>query len=49
VTDEGAWLPPHEDESRGRGLNIINALMDDVRVDRTVNGTSVTMFRSLDR
>jgi anti-sigma regulatory factor (Ser/Thr protein kinase) len=49
VTDEGAWLPPHEDESRGRGLNIIGALMDDVQVDRTMSGTSVTMYRRLER
>ena len=49
VTDEGSWRPPHDDESRGRGLNIIGALMDDVQVARTTSGTSVTMYRSLSR
>jgi anti-sigma regulatory factor (Ser/Thr protein kinase) len=49
VTDEGSWLPPHADESRGRGLNIIGALMDRVQVASTATGTRVTMHRSLER
>ncbi len=39
VTDQGSWRPPHDDESRGRGLNIIGALMDRVQVATTNTGT----------
>jgi anti-sigma regulatory factor (Ser/Thr protein kinase) len=49
VIDDGSWRPHREDPMRGRGLQIIGALMDDVRVASTNSGTCVTMYRLLER
>jgi anti-sigma regulatory factor (Ser/Thr protein kinase) len=49
VIDDGSWRPRRDDETRGRGLNIINALMDHVQVASTSNGTCVTMYRRVER
>jgi len=50
VIDDGSWLPQREDDTtRGRGLQIIGALMDDVRVASTSSGTRVTMYRLIER
>jgi anti-sigma regulatory factor (Ser/Thr protein kinase) len=49
VMDDGSWRPQRIDETRGRGLNIIGALMDDVQVASTSTGTCVTMYRRLER
>lgn len=44
VRDRGRWRRPAEDPGcRGRGLKMINALADRVRVDRLTSGTVVTM------
>jgi anti-sigma regulatory factor (Ser/Thr protein kinase) len=48
VIDEGSWRPRRDDDSRGRGLDIIGALMDDVQVADTGHGTCVTMYRSIE-
>jgi serine/threonine-protein kinase RsbW len=42
VTDHGNWRPPGEVEDRGRGLLLLDKLMDDLEVDHT-EGTTVTM------
>jgi PAS domain S-box-containing protein len=44
VRDTGSWRAKR-DEHRGRGLNIIEQLMDDVKVDAESDGTVVTMRR----
>jgi anti-sigma regulatory factor (Ser/Thr protein kinase) len=49
VIDDGSWRPRRDDDTRGRGLNIINALMDDVQVASTSSGTCVTMYRRVHR
>jgi anti-sigma regulatory factor (Ser/Thr protein kinase) len=49
VLDEGSWRPRRDDDTRGRGLNIIGALMDRVQVASTGHGTRVTMYRSIER
>jgi anti-sigma regulatory factor (Ser/Thr protein kinase) len=42
VADRGSWRArAHRD--RGRGLMLMHALMDDVRVDRSAGGTTVTL------
>ena len=46
VRDGGRWREPRDAE-RGRGLRIIRALMDDVRIEANGDGTSVTMRRTL--
>jgi PAS domain S-box-containing protein len=46
VRDHGAWRPPRE-SSRGRGLPLMRALMDDVDVEPGPHGTTVTLRRSL--
>jgi anti-sigma regulatory factor (Ser/Thr protein kinase) len=43
VGDDGSWREPHVDGSRGYGLRIIDAVMDDVRVERRSPGTVVRM------
>jgi serine/threonine-protein kinase RsbW len=42
VTDHGSWRPPGEVEDRGRGLLLLDRLMDDLEVDHAA-GTTVTM------
>ncbi|HEY2652366.1 MAG TPA: SpoIIE family protein phosphatase [Solirubrobacteraceae bacterium] len=46
VRDTGQWRPPRGD-SRGRGLTIIEAAMDQVSVDSTESGTEIVMRRRL--
>lgn len=43
VRDHGTWRRPRPQTERGRGLTIIEALTQDVRIDRTANGTTVRM------
>ena len=42
VTDHGSWRPPGEVEDRGRGLLLLDKLMDDIEVQHEA-GTTVTM------
>jgi serine/threonine-protein kinase RsbW len=42
VTDHGSWRPPGQQEDRGRGLLLLDKLMDDVEVEHET-GTTVTM------
>ncbi|HEY6780665.1 MAG TPA: SpoIIE family protein phosphatase, partial [Thermoleophilaceae bacterium] len=46
VTDQGLWRE-RRGENRGRGLAIIEGLMDEVRVSREEGGTTVHMCRRL--
>jgi PAS domain S-box-containing protein len=46
VADKGGWREKR-DNDRGRGLEMIRALMDSVDVDPGVNGTTVRMRRRL--
>ena len=46
VRDYGAWRAPREDD-QGRGLILMKALMDDVEVTPTSEGTTVRMKRML--
>jgi anti-sigma regulatory factor (Ser/Thr protein kinase) len=43
VRDHGRWREPRLDSDRNRGLLLISALMSTVDVDRSRNGTVVTM------
>ncbi|MFC3386922.1 SpoIIE family protein phosphatase [Couchioplanes azureus] len=45
VTDRGDWHVPADQALRGRGLQLIHQVMDDVVFDRT-DGTTVTMRRA---
>jgi anti-sigma regulatory factor (Ser/Thr protein kinase) len=46
VRDYGAWRPPREGD-QGRGLSLMQALMDSVEVTPTQDGTSVRLRRTL--
>ena len=46
VSDHGRWRPPREHE-RGRGLRVIESLMDAVEVVKRDDGTEVRMVRRL--
>ncbi|HYL52580.1 MAG TPA: SpoIIE family protein phosphatase, partial [Acidimicrobiia bacterium] len=46
VLDDGHWLD-RRDEHDGRGLDLISALMTDVRLDHTPAGTRVRLTRQL--
>jgi PAS domain S-box-containing protein len=46
VRDYGAWRAPREDD-QGRGLSLMQALMDSVEVTPTHEGTSVRLRRTL--
>lgn len=44
VADNGRWrLPPQEPGYRGRGMQMMRACTDSVRVNSTASGTRVTM------
>ena len=49
VVDDGAWSPAESDPSRGNGLAIMRALMDQVIIDTDSGGTRVQLARSLPR
>jgi len=46
ITDEGRWRPPRGTH-RGRGLPLMRALMEQVDVEHTNEGTTVVLERSL--
>lgn len=46
VRDAGRWREPRP-SIRGRGLSIMQGLMDEVRIDSNENGTQVHMFKQL--
>ena len=47
VEDEGSWLPPSARPDRGRGLQLMRALMSSVEVDPGPHGTRVALERRL--
>ncbi|HEY9457320.1 MAG TPA: ATP-binding protein, partial [Gaiella sp.] len=47
VEDEGSWLPPSARPDRGRGLQLMRALMSSVEVEPGSHGTRVTLERRL--
>jgi len=48
VRDFGRWYE-RATETRGRGVSLMRSLMDDVDIDRGVDGTTVTLRRRLRR
>jgi serine/threonine-protein kinase RsbW len=50
ISDRGSWRAPPEDNGcRGRGLGMIEAVTEDVRVERGPGGTTVTFHGTLGR
>lgn len=47
VSDRGSWRPEHGDDGGGRGLVLMEGLMDSVEVTAGADGTSVRMRRRL--
>ena len=53
VADTGSWRPPPADReppapgTRGHGIIFMHALMDDVTIDPSAHGTTVTMTKDL--
>jgi anti-sigma regulatory factor (Ser/Thr protein kinase) len=47
IDDEGTWVDPTVDDTRGRGLLIMRALMNDADVEHGANGTRVTLEQRL--
>jgi serine phosphatase RsbU (regulator of sigma subunit)/anti-sigma regulatory factor (Ser/Thr protein kinase) len=43
ITDTGRWKPPVPNAERGRGIAMMDALADQVTIDRRASGTSVTL------
>ena len=43
VSDHGRWRHPRPDDSRGRGLELVRAVIDDIDVERGEGGTTVRM------
>lgn len=43
VSDEGRWRHPRPDDTRGRGLQLVRALVGDIDVERDERGTTVRM------
>ena len=50
IRDRGAWrYPPTNDGSRGRGLALIHKLMDDVSIERSESGTTITFTKAVEQ
>ena len=49
VEDHGAWKRPTPDPERGRGIQIMRAVMTHAQFDHAAGGTKVTLTRSLTR
>lgn len=49
VRDTGTWREPEPATRRGRGLVLIESLMDDIVIERSQEGTEVRMTRKLGR
>jgi PAS domain S-box-containing protein len=55
VADTGSWRPPPADReqpapgTRGHGIIFMHALMDDVTIDPSAHGTTVTLTKDLKR
>lgn len=47
VRDFGSWIRQRQSELRGRGLSMIDELMDSVDVHRTQAGSEIVMHRSV--
>jgi anti-sigma regulatory factor (Ser/Thr protein kinase) len=47
VQDRGQWRAPRGMATRGRGLSVIEAFMDEVEVMKTESGTTVRMSKTL--
>ena len=47
VRDRGHWREERPPSDQGRGLELIEALMDDVRLETTPEGTTVRLRRRL--
>jgi anti-sigma regulatory factor (Ser/Thr protein kinase) len=43
VSDKGRWRHPRPDDSRGRGLDLVRAVIGDVDVERGEDGTTVRL------
>ena len=47
VTDNGSWLEPAREATRGHGIAVMNALVDTVEITSTGHGTTVDMLKEL--
>jgi len=47
IADEGAWRRDAEDSGSGHGMSLMRALMDEVEVRPSDEGTVVTMKRRI--
>jgi anti-sigma regulatory factor (Ser/Thr protein kinase) len=48
INDGGRWKTDHNSTDRGRGFEFMHALMEDVQVIRSSDGTSVRLERTLE-
>ncbi|HEV2781186.1 MAG TPA: SpoIIE family protein phosphatase [Actinophytocola sp.] len=50
VSDDGRWKPPQRDPGfRGRGLIMMREFSDEIRLDPSASGTTVTLAKTLHR
>jgi anti-sigma regulatory factor (Ser/Thr protein kinase) len=49
IEDHGAWRTPIPDPERGRGIQIMRAVMHEAQVEHAAGGTRVTLTRRLVR
>jgi serine phosphatase RsbU (regulator of sigma subunit)/anti-sigma regulatory factor (Ser/Thr protein kinase) len=47
IEDHGAWRTPIPDPERGRGIQIMRAVMNEARIEHASGGTRVTLMRRL--
>jgi len=48
IQDDGGWREPLPDPERGRGLDIMRAVMHDARIEHAATGTRVMLTRRLE-
>jgi serine phosphatase RsbU (regulator of sigma subunit)/anti-sigma regulatory factor (Ser/Thr protein kinase) len=49
IEDHGSWRPPTPNPERGRGIQIMRAVMHDTKIEHAAGGTRVTLTRRLAR
>ena len=46
IADRGRWLAPEPSDERGRGIHLMNGLMDRVEIETSADGTRIVLERN---
>ena len=49
VADRGHWIVPEPNDERGRGIHLMNGLMDQIEIETSGHGTRIVLERNRGR